>query len=81
MKFLELDLNPIIYNNLILQNPENCGNISLTPWSATKRDSAHAVFGILGRICGNVVETSARIPPGTQEISAPKSVNEDKRYL
>ena len=32
-------------------------------------------------IRGNIVETSARIPSGTQEASAPKSVNEDKRYL
>ena len=32
-------------------------------------------------VMGVVVETSARISSGTQEISAPKSVNEDKRYL
>ena len=31
---------------------------------------------------GNVgIETSARIPPGTQEASAPKNVDEDKRHL
>ena len=29
----------------------------------------------------NRLEISARIPPGTQEASAPKSVDEDKRHL